>query len=146
MSQMYNEVENMMKIVAVEIAFNVLNLLLIIFSTWQMRQSLQPVSASGPSNAPASGPLNSPASGPSNAPATGPAPPPISTVTVVVLVIEMLFEAVQVACSALTLQSIVGAMKPVNELFSSLVGKYSENAELCVLPCCGSSSGSQIVC
>jgi hypothetical protein len=119
MSQIYNEVENMMKIVVIEIVVNVLSLVLMAASTCQIyREMLQSAGSSSSRTA----------------------------VILFVNVFEMLLEIGQVACSALALKYMDGSIKPVNELFSSLVGKSSENAGLCVLPCCGSSSGNQITC
>jgi hypothetical protein len=112
MSQIYNEVENMMKIVIAEIVGNVIGLFVTIYTTCQIRQALD---------------------------SSAQAPNPTSGLTVCLVVFEMLLESGQVACSALALQSMDGSIKPVNELFSSLVGKHSGNAGLCVLPCCGSS-------
>ena len=63
----------------------------------------------------------------------------------IVMVIEALIEIGQVVCSALALEQMEGSMQPVNQLLGSLIGKLSENNDLCVLPCC-TKSGSQIAC
>ncbi len=127
-SQIYNEVENMMKIVVAEIVGNVFNLILMAASTYQIHQefvqSARPPVASSPAV-------------------------PTSTRPHVILCVncfEMLLEVGQVVCSALALQSMEGSIRPVNELFDNLVGKHSDSAGLCVLPCCGSSSSKRIVC
>jgi hypothetical protein len=118
-SQIYNDVENMMKIVIVEIVGNFFNLVLMAASTYSIHQEISQPAGSSPSRA---------------------------NVVLCVNVFEMLLEIGQVACSALALKSMDGSIKPVNELISSLVGTFSENAGLCVLPCCGSSSGNQMTC
>ena len=118
-SQIYNDVENMMKIVIVEIVGNFFNLVLMAASTYSIHQEISQPAGSSPSRA---------------------------HVVLCVNVFEMLLEIGQVACSALALKSMDGSIKPVNELISSLVGTFSENAGLCLLPCCGSSSGNQITC
>lgn len=119
-SQIYNEVENMMKILIGEIVANLISLVLMAISTYQIRQDMSP--SAGPPN------------------------PTRENTLLCVNLVEMLLEVGQVACSALALQSIEGSIKPVNELFSSLVGRHSESAGLCVLPCCGSSSRNLITC
>jgi hypothetical protein len=119
MSQIYNEVESMMRIVAVEIAVNVFNLVSMCVSTHQVRQEI--LQSANPS-------------------------PSRRAIILCLHVFEMLLEVGQVACSALALESMDGSIKPVNQLLSSLVGKHSGSAGLCVLPCCTSGSGNQIAC
>jgi len=119
-SQIYNDVENMMKIVIVEIVGNFFNLVLMAASTYSTHQEIsQPAAVSNPNR---------------------------MCFVYLSHVFEMLLEIGQVASSDLAMKSIDGSIKPVNELFSSLVGTFSENAGLCLLPCCGSSSGNQITC
>lgn len=131
MSQIYNEIDNMMKIVVAEIVCNLIGFVLMIYSTREFHKKLQSAVPPQPARPAAQPAAQAALQRPS--------------VTVCVVVFEMLLEVAQVACSALALKSMEGSITPVNELlFSSLVSKYSENAGLCVLPCCVSSN--QITC
>jgi hypothetical protein len=117
-SQIYNEVENMMKIVIAEVVGNFFSLVVTAISTYLAHQDLS--QSAGLPN------------------------PTRENVIICLNFFEMLLEVGQVACSVLAFQSMEGSINPVNELFSSLVGKYSEKAGLCVLPCCG--FGNKINC
>ncbi len=120
-SQIYNEVDSMTRIVVAEIIVNVVSLILMLVSlyvTW------------------------------SQAAATTTTGTPNSQFANFVLVFEALLEIGQVACSALALKQMEGSIQPVNQLLGSLIGMLSENSDLCVLPCCsiGTESGSPISC
>ena len=114
-SQIYNEVDSMTNIVVAEIVVNVFSLILMVVSLYVYSQASSSPQASSQSAAN------------------------------IVMVIEALIEIGQVVCSALALEQMEGSMQPVNQLLGSLIGKLSENNDLCVLPCC-TNSGSQIAC
>jgi hypothetical protein len=106
MSQIYNEVEGMMKILYAEIGVNFVTLL-VMACFWCSRSKS---SSSSTKN--------------------------------IISIFEVILEALQVAGSVLALRSLDQSAKPVDELYASLVGKYSEDAGLCLLPCCGGSNNN----
>jgi hypothetical protein len=57
-----------------------------------------------------------------------------------ILGVEVLLEIAQVAGSGIALKSLEATISPVNQLTGSLIGKFSESAALCLLPCCADSS------
>ena len=59
-----------------------------------------------------------------------------------VLGVEVLFEIGQVVFSSVALHQMQDNIRPINQLTDSLVGKYSESAALCLLPCCGAGVGA----
>jgi len=63
-----------------------------------------------------------------------------SKLHLIILGLEVFLEIAQVAGSGIALKSLEATISPVNQLTSSLIGKFSESAALCLLPCCADSS------
>ena len=108
-SQIYNEVNSLVTIVWVEIAANVVNLVMMCATVFMENQ----VSSSSTQR---------------------------SKLHLFILGLEVFLEIAQVAGSGIALKSLEATISPVNQLTSSLIGKFSESAALCLLPCCADSS------
>jgi hypothetical protein len=109
-STIYNEVNQLMLIVWVEIGTNVLNLIMTCVSVASHLETGRSATH--------------------------------SSIFYLVLGVEVLIEIGQVVFSSVALHEMQDNIRPVNQLTDSLVGKYSESAALCLLPCCGAGGGA----